>query len=81
MEETVLLHSNDIIGDHFWIWRADHGVKGSVGWYINTAKNGLVVNGDYVTIYALFNEHFQGYQTLWNGEYGRTYFFSVRKSV
>lgn len=38
-------------------------------------KNGLVVNGDYVTIYALFNEHFQGYQTLWNGEYGRTYFF------
>ncbi len=37
--------------------------------------NGLVVNGDHVTMYGLFNEHFQQYQTLWNGEHGRTYFF------
>ena len=75
VDETVIINSHDVIGDHFWIWRADHGVRGSVGWDVNTAPNGLVVNGDYVTLYGLFNEHFQEYQTLWNGEYGRTYFF------
>lgn len=75
VDETVIINTHDVIGDHFWIWRADHGVRGSVGWNVNTAPNGLVVNGDYVTLYGLFNEHFQEYQTLWNGEYGRTYFF------
>ena len=67
------INSNDVIGDHFWIWRADHGA--GVGWKRNTSKNGLVVNGNHVTCYGLFNEHFQEYQTLWNGEYGRTYFY------
>lgn len=75
VDETVVINSSDVIGDHFWIWRADHGVRGSVGWDVNTAPNGLVVNGDRVTLYGLFNEHFQQYQTLWNGEHGRTYFF------
>ena len=75
VDETVIINSHDVIGDHFWIWRADHGVRGSVGWEVNTSANGLVVNGDHVTLYGLFNEHFQQYQTLWNGEYGRTYFF------
>ena len=67
------INSSDVIGDHFWIWRADHGQ--GVGWFQNTAKNGLVVNGNFVTIYGLFNEHFQEYGTLWNGEKGRLYFY------
>lgn len=67
------INSSDVIGDHFWIWRADHGQ--GVGWFQNTAKNGLVVNGNLVTIYGLFNEHFQQYGTLWNGEKGRLYFY------
>lgn len=67
------INSNNVIGDHFWIWRADHG-KG-VGWHQNTCKNGLIVNGNDVTIYGLFNEHTQEYQTLWNGENGRCYFY------
>jgi len=75
VDQTVIINSNDVIGDHFWIWRADHGVRGSVGWNINTTANGLVVNGDHVTLYALFNEHFQEYQTYWTGEYGKTFFF------
>ncbi len=66
------INSCDVIGDHFWIWRADHG--SGVGWFKNTSKNGLVVNGHHVTVYGLFNEHFQEYQTLWNGEKGRMYF-------
>ncbi len=67
------INSSDVIGDHFWIWRADHGQ--GVGWFKNTSNNGLVVNGHFVTIYGLFNEHFQQYGTLWNGEKGRLYFY------
>lgn len=75
VDQAVRIDCNDVIGDHFWIWRADHGVKGSVGWDVNTARNGLAVNGDNVTVYGLFNEHFQEYQTLWNGENGRMVFY------
>jgi hypothetical protein len=67
------INSNDVYVDHTWIWRADHG--NGVGWNKNSCANGLVVNGDNVTIYGLFNEHFQEYQTLWNGNKGRVYFY------
>ncbi len=67
------INSNNVIIDHIWLWRADHG--NGVGWDRNKAANGLVVNGDDVIIYGLFNEHFQEYQTLWNGENGRVYFY------
>lgn len=67
------MNSHDVIGDHFWLWRADHGTGAE--WSVNEARHGLVVNGDDVTLYGLFNEHFQHYQTLWNGERGRTYFY------
>lgn len=72
-EKCLEINSNDVIGDHFWIWRADHGA--GANWSESTAKNGLVVNGDDVTVYGLFVEHFQQYQTLWNGENGKTYFY------
>lgn len=72
-ETTVTINSNYVIGDHFWLWRADHGV--GTEWLDGQNKHGLVVNGDHVTIFGLFNEHFQGYQTLWNGEHGSTYFY------
>jgi hypothetical protein len=75
VDQATVINSNDVIGDHFWIWRADHGVKGSVGWNINTAKNGLAVNGNHVTLYGMFVEHFQEYQVYWTGEYGKNYFF------
>jgi hypothetical protein len=69
----LTINSNNVYVDHTWLWRADHG-KG-VGWDKNKGANGLIVNGDHVNIYGLFNEHFQEYQTLWNGNYGRTYFY------
>lgn len=72
-DNALEINSNDVIGDHFWIWRADHGA--GVAWYGNESKHGLIVNGDDVTCYALFNEHFQDYNTLWNGEDGATYFY------
>ncbi|MGB6690651.1 MAG: coagulation factor 5/8 type domain-containing protein [Terracidiphilus sp.] len=70
---NLLINSNDAIVDHTWIWRADHGA--GVGWTSNTSENGLVVNGDRVTIYGLFVEHHQQYQVQWNGDAGRTYFY------
>jgi len=70
---SLRINSSNVIGDHFWIWRADHGT--GVAWTSNTATNGLVVNGSNVTIYGLFVEHYQQYQTLWNGNGGRVYFY------
>jgi hypothetical protein len=70
---SLVVNSSNVIGDHLWLWRADHGT--GVGWTENTAANGLVVNGDDVTMYGLFVEHFQQYDTIWNGDGGRTYFY------
>ncbi len=69
----VFINSNDVVVDNIWIWRADHGA--GVGWTTNPTKNGLVVNGERVTIYGLFNEHHEQYQTLWQGNGGRVYMY------
>jgi hypothetical protein len=75
---SLEINSNNTIGDHFWIWRADHGAQ--VGWELNKAGYGLVVNGKDVTIYGLFVEHFQKYETWWMGERGKTYFYRNEKA-
>ncbi|GAA4570124.1 RICIN domain-containing protein [Planotetraspora kaengkrachanensis] len=76
--QSLVINSRDVIGDHMWLWRADHSDTshpGTVGWTVNPADTGLVVNGDNVTMYGLFVEHYQKYQVIWNGNGGRTYFF------
>jgi hypothetical protein len=70
---ALVVDSDHTILDDIWIWRADHGA--GVGWTSNTADNGLVVNGDDVTAYGLFVEHFQKDEVLWNGERGLDVFF------
>jgi hypothetical protein len=72
-QTNLAINSDDVIVDHTWIWRADHGE--GVGWTTNTSANGLVVNGDDVTVYGLFVEHHQQFQVLWKGNGGRTYFY------
>lgn len=69
----AIINSNNVIGDNFWVWRADHG--SGVAWNKNYAKNGIIINGNDVVMYALMVEHFQEYQTIWNGERGKTYFY------
>jgi predicted heme/steroid binding protein len=69
---AMTINSNDVIVDHSWLWRADHGI--GVGWNVNVGLNGLVVNGNNVTVYGLFSEHFENYDVLWNGENGRCYY-------
>ncbi len=69
----ITINSNDVVLDNSWIWRADHG--SNVGWTVNTANNGLIVNGNNVTAYNLQVEHFQQVNVLWNGNNGSVYEF------
>ncbi|HEX4460237.1 MAG TPA: coagulation factor 5/8 type domain-containing protein [Polyangia bacterium] len=73
VQSCVIVDSRNVILDNMWLWRADHGA--GAGWTSNVATNGIIVNADNVTAYGLFVEHFQQYQTLWNGNGGTTYFY------
>lgn len=74
------VNSDDVLIDHTWVWRGDHGVEGFTAgvngdtdrWRTNTGRYGAVINGDDVTATGLFVEHFQRYNTVWNGERGTT---------
>lgn len=44
-------------------------------WLTNIGLNGLVVNGNDVTVAGLFVEHYQQYNVIWNGERGHVFFF------
>ncbi len=69
------VNSDDVLIDHTWVWRGDHGVEGFTDterWRTNTGRYGAVINGDDVTATGLFVEHFQRYNTVWNGERGTT---------
>jgi hypothetical protein len=70
---SLEVNSDHTLLDDIWAWRADHG--DGVGWTVNTARTGVVVNGDDVTATGLFVEHYQGYNVIWNGERGKTVFF------
>lgn len=72
-EVSLEVNSDDVVLDNIWAWRADHGE--GVGWDLNTGATGVVVNGDDVTATALFVEHYQRYNVIWNGERGRTIMF------
>ena len=70
----VVINSRNVIIDNAWLWRADHGLN-LTGWTVNPSFHGLIVNSDNVTAYGLFVEHFEGFQTLWNGNGGSVYFY------
>ena len=70
---SLVVNSDDVLLDDIWAWRADHG--NGVGWTANTANTGVVVNGDDVTAYGLFVEHYQQYEVIWNGQNGSVVFF------
>jgi hypothetical protein len=70
---SLIVDSENVILDDIWAWRADHG--NGVGWDENTADTGVVVEGDNVTAYGLFVEHYQKYEVIWNGNGGTNIFF------
>jgi hypothetical protein len=71
--KSLVVNSDNVILDDIWAWRADHG--NGVGWTSNTADTGVVVNGNNVTAYGLFVEHYQKYEVIWNGKGGTDIFF------
>ncbi|ACU75494.1 coagulation factor 5/8 type domain protein [Catenulispora acidiphila DSM 44928] len=72
--DAFIDNSNNSILDDIWSWRADHGT-GSGSWTSDTAATGLTVNGTNVTAYGLAVEHYQKYETVWNGQGGTVIFF------
>jgi hypothetical protein len=70
---SLEVNSYNVILDHIWAWRADHGA--GAGWTQNVAPNGVVVNGNNVIATGLFVEHYQKNQVLWNGNGGTTIFY------
>ncbi len=70
---SLVVNADNAILDDVWAWRADHGT--GVGWTSNTADTGVIVNGDDVTAYGLFVEHYQKYEAIWNGDGGTVVFF------
>jgi hypothetical protein len=80
---SLQVNSDNVLIDHTWVWRADHGLEGFTRgvngdtdrWNTNRGRNGVVVNGDHVTATGLFVEHYQQHNVVWNGEDGTTVFF------
>jgi hypothetical protein len=70
---SLVVNADNAILDDIWAWRADHGA--GVGWDANKADTGVVVNGDDVSAYGLFVEHYQKFEVIWNGQNGEDVFF------
>jgi hypothetical protein len=73
VQTALIVNSDNTLLDDIWAWRADHG--NGVGWTTNTADTGVIVNGDNVSAYGFFVEHFQKYEVVWNGDNGTDVFF------
>jgi len=79
VDVMLQINSGNVIGDNMWLWRADH-VEHTEGDGLvrngqNPCLNGLVVNGDDVTMYSLAAEHTLQDLVKWNGERGAVYFY------
>jgi hypothetical protein len=72
-DTSLLVNSSHVILDDIWAWRADHG--NGVGWTSNVGNTGVLVNGDDVTAYGLFVEHYEQSDVIWNGKDGTDFFF------
>ena len=73
-DTSLEINSDDVLLDNIWAWRADHGIT-PVGWTVNVANHGVVVNGDNVTALGMAVEHYEQNQVVWNGNGGETIFY------
>jgi len=75
VDSMVTINSGNVVIDNSWLWRADHGVSGSVSDSQNPNNHGIVVNGASVRVYGLAVEHQLKDLVSWNGENGEVYFY------
>eukprot|EP01083_Nonionella_stella_P060946 158929_1 len=73
----AVVHSDNVVIDNTWLWRADHDVSSSGLVYNgdNPVLTGITINGDNVIAYGLKTEHTLRDMTIWGGENGQTYFY------
>lgn len=71
----VTVNSGQTVIDNVWLWRADHDVAGIVTNSRNPVNTGLLINGDHVTGYGIKVEHTLSDMLVWNGNYGKTFFY------
>ncbi|MHA6761383.1 discoidin domain-containing protein [Streptacidiphilus sp. PAMC 29251] len=79
----LVLNQNNAQISNLWVWRADHGAgqggdvaSATVGCFTcDQLQNGLIVNGNNVNAYGLFDEHTNKEAAIWNGQGGRLVFF------
>ena len=86
----MCIHSDCVIGDNLWLWRADHAELDNheecnypnispIFWQTESdefrVQHGLVVTGNDVTIFGLAVEHTNSHPTIWSGERGAVYFY------
>ncbi|KAG7342572.1 hypothetical protein IV203_007665 [Nitzschia inconspicua] len=89
VQTMVTIHSNHVIGDNLWLWRADHVQlrpnerpnRPDLSEYHVTQYGecrcdvGLKVYGHHVTIYGLAVEHTYRDMVEWYGSHGNVYFY------
>lgn len=73
----VTILSNHVVGDNFWLWRADHDTQGLVKNLDNHTLTGFHAKGDHITTYGLACEHTFGDMTVWEGNHGECYFYQA----
>ena len=77
VETMVIVNSNNVILDNFWLWRADHTDTIDQGLGTNNAvcNNALIINGDNIKAYGLACEHTLEDIVIWNGNNGEVNFY------
>ena len=65
---SAVINQDHVLIEGSWMKRADSG------WTSSLADHGLIVNGDNVSVYGMWLEHYQKTQILWNGNHGRAIF-------
>lgn len=65
---TAVIDQDHVLIDGSWMKRADSG------WETSLADHGLIVDGNSVSVYGMWLEHYQKTQILWNGDGGRVVF-------
>lgn len=77
VETMVIVNSNNVLLDNFWLWRADHTDTIDQGLGTNNAvcNNALIVNGDNIKAYGLACEHTLEDIVIWNGNNGEVNFY------
>jgi len=74
-DKMVHIKGCNVIGDNLWLWRADHYNGGETYDSKFPCQNGLIVEGDDVTMYGLAVEHTLADLVVWSGNRGKTYFY------